>query len=288
MPTLRDIRRKIASIRSTQKITRTMKMIASSRLRRCHEELERTRPYASKIEELKERLLSSVRKNIHPIVMEREEQKNLLIFACASDRGLCGSFNANVNAAIDNLISQMKDQYEKIGLYVLGKKIRDYFAKKGVPIVKEWIELRRIEKEHIESMVQDFMSYYLTSEFDKIVAIYTFFRSPIRQEVRTEELIPIKTKRDEGPIDYLYEPKAEYVVERFIPEYLRTKVYHMILNSQTSEHASRMNAMDNATNNCGEMINLLTLLYNKKRQESITKEMLDIVGGAEAVKRTTF
>lgn len=288
MPTLRDIRRKINSIKSTQTITRTMKMVASSRLRRSQDELERIRPYAIKIDELKERLLVSVPDTLHPVIKEKEETKNVLIFACASDRGLCGSFNINVNLAIENFMVQNRERYERIGLYIVGKKIRDYFVRRGALIVKEWVELRRIEKEHIEKITEDLIHYYASGEFDKIFAIYTFYKSPIKQVVTIEELIPVRSKQPGERIDYLYEPDAKHLIERFIPEYLQTTVSYMILNSQTSEHASRMNAMENATNNCGEMINSLTLIYNKKRQESITKEMLDIVGGAEAVKTTSY
>ncbi len=288
MATLRDIRRKIQSIKSTQTITRTMKMVASSRLRRSQDELERLRPYAIKIEELKDRIVSSLPESIHPVIKEKEEIKNVLLFACASDRGLCGSFNANVNFAIENFITQNRENYEKIGLYIVGKKIRDYFAKRGALIVKEFVEQRRIGRETVEEISDDLISYYVKGEFDKVFAVYTFFRSPLKQIVTVEELLPVKSKRADQKIDYLYEPDRKSILERFIPQYLSTRIWYMILNSQTSEHASRMNAMENATNNCGEMINFLTLLYNKKRQESITKEMLDIVGGAEAVKKTTY
>lgn len=288
MPTLRDIRRKINSIRSTQTITRTMKMVASSRLRRFQDELERLRPYVSRMEEIKDRLLTSAEETIHPAIKERDEIKNVLIFACASDRGLCGSFNANVNSAIENFINRNRDNYEKIGLYIIGKKVRDYFARRGSLIVKEWVEQRKIERKLIEEIANDLIYYYTSGEFDKIVAIFTLYRSPIKVLVTEEDLVPIKSKNGGQKIDYLFEPSPSYILERFIPEYLATKIQYIVLNSQTSEHASRMNAMENATNNCGELINFLTLIYNKKRQESITKEMLDIVGGAEAVKRTSY
>ena len=287
MPTLRDIKRKINSIKSTQTITRTMKMVASSRLRRSQDELEKIRPYALKLEELKDRLVGSLPEKIHPVIQKREEEKNLLIFACASDRGLCGSFNINVNLAIENFMAQNKDRYEKVGLYILGKKIKDYFVRRGALIVKEWIDLRKIENEIIENIAEDLTSYYISGEFDRIVTIYTFFRSPIKQVVTLEDFIPISSKSEEK-IEYLYEPDAKHLVERFIPEYVRAKIAYIIFNSLTSEHASRMNAMENATNNCGDLINSLTLIYNKKRQESITKEMLDIVGGAEAVKTKSY
>ncbi|MCX7858205.1 MAG: ATP synthase F1 subunit gamma [Deltaproteobacteria bacterium] len=288
MPTLRDIRRKINSIKSTQTITRTMKMVASSRLRRSQDELEKIRPYALKMNELKNRLVASVPENIHPLLKEKEEVKNVLIFACASDKGLCGSFNMNVIMAVENFIFQNREKYEKIGLYILGKKIKDYFSRRGALIVKEWVELRRMEKEVISRITEDLILLCTSGEFDKVFAIYTFYRSPVKQIVTFEELIPIKAEDQEKKVDYLYEPNVSYVIEKFLPEHIRTRVSYIIFNSQTSEHASRMNAMENATNNCGEMINSLTLIYNKKRQESITKEMLDIVGGAEAVKTTSY
>lgn len=288
MPTLRDIRRKINSIKSTQTITRTMKMVASSRLRRAQEELERIRNYANRFEELKERLIPSLKKATHPLLKQKDEEKRALIFVIASDRGLCGSFNVNVNLATENFINSVKDKYEDIALYVVGKKVKDYFLRRNVPIVKEWIELRRIEPHHVEEMTKDLISYYENDDFQRIYGVYTFYRSPIRQEVKLEEMIPILPREEREPIEYLYEPSEEYIVNHFIPRYLETKIRYMILNSQTSEHASRMNAMENATNNCGELIRMLTLIYNKKRQENITKEMLDIVGGAEAVKTVRY
>lgn len=288
MPTLRDIRRKINSIRSTQTITRTMKMVASSRLRRTQEELERVRNYANSLEELKERLIPSLRRTIHPLLRVRDEERRALLFVIASDRGLCGSFNVNVNVAAENLVNSLKEKYEDVSLYVIGKKVKDYFTRRQVPIVKEWIEMRKIETHHIQEMARDLTFYYENLEFDRIYAVYTYYRSPIRQIVTTEEIIPIVPKERREPIEYLYEPNEEYIVKAFIPRYLETKIRYMILNSQTSEHAARMNAMENATNNCGELIRMLTLLYNKKRQENITKEMLDIVGGAEAVKTARY
>ncbi|OPY66389.1 MAG: ATP synthase gamma chain [Syntrophorhabdaceae bacterium PtaU1.Bin034] len=286
MATLRDVKRKINSIRSTQTITRTMRMISASKLRRAQDDLDRVNGYALRTEELLKRMAGRIPENANPLLAEREQISKVLLFPIASDRGLSGAFNLNVATAVERFVEENRSNYEKIGVYVVGKKIRDYLKRRKIETTKEWTDLKSVSMELAQTMASDLTQLYLDGEFDKIYLIYTYFRSAIKQEVVFEEFLPLKTVKTEDAFDYLYEPDMQTIVDRFIPHYIVTKIYFALVESQTSEHAARMSAMENATNNCGEMIDYLTLVYNKTRQQSITNEMLDIVGGAEALQST--
>jgi F-type H+-transporting ATPase subunit gamma len=286
MATLRDIKRKISSINSTQTITRTMKMVSASKLRRAQEDLEKIRAYALKMGELTARVITRVQKESHPLLMERDEVKKVLIVSIASDRGLCGGFNTNIGLQAENFIIQNRDKCERIGVYAFGRKVKDYLHRRKIPVIKEWTDVRRVDQDLVNTMADDIIGLYTSGEFDKVYLGYTNFRSPVKQIAMFEEFLPIKATGEPEEIDYLYEPKGDKIIHALIPKYISTKIYFALLDSQTSEHAARMAAMENATSNCGDMINHLTLVYNKRRQESITNDMMDIVGGAEALKGT--
>jgi len=286
MATLRDIKRKIGSINSTQTITRTMKMVSASKLRRAQEDLEKIRAYALKMEELTARVISRVPKEIHPLLTEREEIKNVLVVSIASDRGLCGGFNMNIALQAETFVAENRDKYERIGVYVFGKKVKDYLHRRKVNVIKEWSDVRKIDQDFVGNMANDLIKLYMEGEFDKVYLGYNHFHSAVKQIPVFEEFLPINASGEPEGIDYLYEPERDKIIEALIPKYIGTKIYFALLDSQTSEHAARMAAMENATSNCGEMINHLTLVYNKRRQESITNEMMDIVGGAEALRGT--
>ncbi len=286
MATLRDVKRKISSIKSTQTITRTMRMISASKLRRAQEELEKVNGYALRMEQLLKRMASRIPEDASPMLSEREQVKRVLLFPIASDRGLSGAFNLNVAAAAEAFIQENKSKYEGVGVYLVGKKIRDYLRRRGIKTIKEWVDIKAIGQEIAGEMATDLTGLYLTGEFDKVYLVYTHFQSALKQEVRFEEFLPLKAPQSEEAVDYLYEPDVQSIVDRFIPHYILTKIYFALVESQTSEHAARMAAMENATTSCGEMIDYLTLVYNKTRQQSITNEMMDIVGGAEALQST--
>ncbi|MGA3173164.1 MAG: ATP synthase F1 subunit gamma [Syntrophorhabdales bacterium] len=280
MATLRDIKRKIGSIKSTQTITRTMRMISASKLRRAQDELERVTAYARETEELLSRIAGP--EVAHPLMAEREEIKRVLLFPIASDRGLSGAFNLNVAAAVERFILKEKSRYEKIGVYLAGRKIRDYLRRRRIETEKEWLDVKTAGYEIAGRMAAEITDLYLSGAYDRVYLIHTHFRSAVKQEVRFEQFLPLPAGKADG-VDYLCEPDKDTILSRFVPHYVRTKIYFALVDSQTSEHASRMAAMENATNNCGEMIDHLTLVYNKTRQQSITNEMMDIVGGAEAL-----
>ena len=287
MATLRDIKRKISSINSTQTITRTMKMVSASKLRRAQEDLEKVRAYALKMEELTARVVTRVPKESHPLLQERDEVKSVLIVSIASDRGLCGGFNTNIGLQAENFIAQNKDKYERIAVYAFGRKVKDYLNRRKVPVIKDWVDVRKVDQDLVNAMADDIIGLYTSGEFDKVYLAYTTFKSPVKQIALFEEFLPIQASGEPGEeLDYLYEPRGDRIIQALIPKFISTKIYFALVDSQTSEHAARMAAMENATSNCGEMISHLTLVYNKRRQESITNEMLDIVGGAEALKGT--
>lgn len=288
MATLRDIKRKISSINSTQTITRTMKMVSAAKLRKAQEELDKIKAYALKMEELVGRVTKMLPANAHPLLTAREEVKKVLILSIASDRGLCGAFNVNIALQAENFTAQNKNQYERIGVYVFGRKAKDYLTRRKVDIVKDWVDIKKIDQELVEEVASELIRLYVDGEFDKVYISYTHFASPVKQIAIFEEFLPLSTNAAEGAegVEYLYEPKRDAIVEALIPKYISTKIYYALVESQTSEHAARMSAMENATSNCGEMVRYLTLVYNKRRQESITSEMMDIVGGAEALRGT--
>jgi F-type H+-transporting ATPase subunit gamma len=287
MATLRDIKRKISSVNSTQTITRTVKMVSASKLRRAQDELDKIKAYALKMEELVGRVTRMLPANTHPLLTLREEVKKVLIFSVASDRGLCGAFNINIGLQAENFIAQNKGQFERIGVYIFGRKLRDYLTRRKVDIVKDRVDVRKVDQDLVEEIASELIQYYLDGEFDRIYLSYTHFHSPVKQIGIFEEFLPLRTEADKGEvIEYLYEPDRSAIIETLLPKYVSTKIYYALVESQTSEHAARMSAMENATSNCGEMVRYLTLVYNKRRQESITNEMMDIVGGAEALRGT--
>jgi F-type H+-transporting ATPase subunit gamma len=283
MATLREVKRKINSITSTQTITRTMRMISASKLRRAQEELEKVNAYSVRMEQLMGRLAGRLPDNISPLLGEREELKNVLLFPIASDRGLSGAFNMNIATVVERFMRDNKNVYESIGVYLIGRKIRDYLKRRRVEPMKEWFDLKSIDTDVAGVMAKDLTDLYLSGQYDKVYLIYTHYDSPAKQSVRFEEFLPLKASSSEESLDYLYEPDMARIVEKFFPQYVLTKIYFALVQSQTSEHAARMASMENATKSCGEMIDHLTLVYNKTRQQSITSEMMDIVGGAEAL-----
>jgi F-type H+-transporting ATPase subunit gamma len=286
MATQSDVKRKINSIKSTQTITRTMRMISASKLRRAQEELEKVKAYSVRMEDLLKRLAGHLPENAHPLLSGREETKKVLLFPIASDRGLSGAFNMNVASTVERFVQENRAKYDKIGVYLVGRKIRDYFKRRRIETTKEWTDLKTIGPEVAAEMASDLNELYLSGEFDKVYLIYTHFHSAINHEVIFEEFLPLKTENAEESVDYLFEPDMQSIVDRLVPRYVLTKIFFALVESQTSEHAARMAAMENATKSCGDMIEHLTLVYNKTRQQSITNEMLDIVGGAEALQGT--
>ena len=281
MATLADIRRRIGSLKNTQQITKAMEAVAASKLRRAQARAAAARPYADRMAEVLAEVASRVSTYRHPFLVPRPVQKRLLILITA-DRGLAGALNVNAFRAAHNYLKGGPPT----SLDTIGRKGRDYFRRLQVPIVAEISQIGdRPELRDILPAVTVARDEFLSGNVDEVALAYTRFISVSRQEPTVTTLIPVRVpERKEGTrVDYLYEPEPEEVLDRLLPRYVEAQVYAAVLDNQASEQSARMIAMRNATDNAGELIEDLTLLRNKVRQATITKELMDIVGGAEAL-----
>ena len=283
MANLKDIRNRIKSIQSIQQVTRAMKMVAAAKLRKSQERMEQSRPYAQRLEEMIQSLLPDVDRSMLELLDVREV-KRVAFITVTSDRGLAGSFNTTIIKKVEQEISAFgKDQCE---LFCIGRKGRDHFKKRDYQIVEDYIEFwNELNYNDAIEIGQGVIQRFLSKEVDEIRVVYNYFQSVGSQETMVETLLPLhffKTDMD-NPADRIYEPSKEEIVSSLIPRHLNIQMWKYLLESYASEQAARMVAMENATENAGEMIRDLKLQYNKARQTSITTEMLEIVGGAEAL-----
>jgi len=289
MANLRAIRKRISSVKSTQQITRAMKMVSAAKLRRAQEGITAARPYARKIREVVQAVAARAGGDAHPLLTSRDGKK-LALLVVTSDRGLCGSFNAGLTRAVHRYISDHREEYEEIALFVVGRKGRDFFRRREVPIGKEYLGvLGSLSLGHAERMSNDLVGGFLSGEFDEVQIVFNEFRSAISQVIRFEKLFPIALEKAEGEaggagIDYLYEPGQKEILAILLPKYVETQIFRVLLESVAGEHGARMTAMDSATNNSVDMISRLTLQMNRARQATITTELTEIVSGAEALK----
>lgn len=292
MATLRDIRRRIRSVESTQKITRAMKLVAAAKLRRAQERLVSARPYAVKIAELLSSLVRRAEGEAHPLLVRRPTARKRLVIITA-DKGLCGAFNSNILRAS---LAFLREQGEtSVTLVVVGKKARDFYRRRQYEIKSEMLGFfDRLAYSHAQELAGGLMQEYLSGEVDEVHLLYNEFRSVAVQRVKREQLLPIESAEApdgpggaEGPAgDYIYEPSPEAILAALLPRHVTTQVYRALMESVAGEYGARMTAMEAATKNAKEMISVLSIQYNKARQERITKELLDIVGGAEALRQS--
>ncbi len=293
MPTLRDIRKKIKAIQSTQKITRAMKMVAAAKLRKVQDRMFNFRPYANSMEAVLSDLAQVAERELHPLLLIRP-RKTVEVFVITSDRGLCGAFNANILKAATNHIASLKKDGFEVSVSVVGRKARDFFRRRGVPMRKTWIGLSgRITYTHAQEIASDLIENYVNETIDEVVVIYNEFKSLIAQKLSIVKLLPLgegelETEKTEEKtsiaVDFLYEPAVEVLFERLLPKHIEIQIYRALLESSAAEEGARMNAMENASKNCEELIAKTTLQANKIRQAGITAELMDIVGGVEALK----
>ena len=288
MANLRAIRKRISSVKSTQQITRAMKMVSAAKLRRAQEGINAARPYARKMREVVTAVAGRAGSDAHPLLTAREAKK-LALLVVTSDRGLCGSFNSGLTRAVYRFLNERRGEYEEITLFVVGRKGRDFFRRREIPMRKELLGvLGSVSRHHAETIANDLVGGFLAGDFDEVQIVFNEFRSAISQVVRFEKLFPIalessgKTGGDE--VDYLYEPSREAILATLLPKYVETMIYRVLLESVAGEHGARMTAMDSATNNSVDMIARLTLQMNRARQATITTELTEIVSGAEALK----
>jgi F-type H+-transporting ATPase subunit gamma len=291
MATLRDILRKIGAVKKTKQITKAMNMVAAAKLRTTQGKMESFEPYASKFAEVLGNLASRIEPDIHPLLLRKEEVANVELLHFTADRGLCGSFNAHSMAAAEKWIREKEGEELRCSLSLVGKKGRDYFTRRGFKIHKAHTHIYgKIDIAFVNQMAREFIDRFLADEIDELYMLYSRFVGMAKQEPTLVKLLPIEppgereTGGGAGAAEYLYEPSAEELLIELLPKHISVQIYNAFLQNETSEHAARMAAMDNASKNCNELVDSLTLAYNKARQAAITAELMDIVGGAEALK----
>ncbi|MCH7973255.1 MAG: ATP synthase F1 subunit gamma [Bacteroidetes bacterium] len=289
MATLRDIKLRINGIKNTSKITNAMKMVAAAKLRRAQARVINARPYAHKISSMMSHLVTEEDYALVPL-LERRETKNVAVVVLTADRGLCGAFNNNIiketNRVIDEDLSSIG---AKTLLLCVGKKGYDYFKKGDIPLLDKMIGVFSSLDLNTTNLISEVLvSGYLQKKFDKIIFVYNEFKSIIQQKVVSETFLPVSIesaneKESSTKANYIYEPGKKEILEYLLPKHLSAQIWRMLLESNASEQGARMTAMDNATTNAKDLIRSLTITYNKERQAAITKEILEIVSGANAL-----
>ena len=289
MATLRDIKQRISGIKSTQQITKAMKMVAAARLRRAQENIINAKPYSRKMAEVLSHLLKSLGNN-NPLFIEREV-KSCAVVVVTSDRGLCGGFNMNAIRLTEDTLNNELKNLGNVDLYCVGKKGYDYFkTKSNVKIVGAYPGIfSKLEFEFAATLANDLSAKFLSGTYDKVLIIYNEFKSVIQQKITLKQFLPIQNienSADSGikHIEYIYEPNQKEIVDSLLPRHLKGQMWTILLDSYAAELGARMTAMEMATENAKEMIRTLQIKYNKERQASITKEILEIVSGANALK----
>jgi F-type H+-transporting ATPase subunit gamma len=286
---LRDIKRQTQAVEKTKQITRAMNMVAASKLKTAQTRMENFRPYAKKIMEVLNSLARRVNTESNPLLTVREAKK-VRVILMTSDRGLCGGFNTNTIKAVEGFIKYRTGQGQEVSLITVGKKGRDYFRKKATIIDQRVDVLNNFDMSLAQAIGEEVIPSFIGEEYDELYIAYNEFRNVSSQRPVITRLLPvgsIEQEKEEAEVygDYVYEPSEEELLAQIIPMYLRVLIYRGLLETSAGEHGARMAAMDNATNNCEEMIETLTLKYNKARQAAITAELMDIVGGTEALAK---
>ncbi len=283
MANLRDIKKRIESVKNTQQITKAMYMVSAAKLRRAEDGIKQALPYAEKLKNMMSSIYARVENKEHPLLVTREP-RNVLIIAIASDRGLCGSFNNNLLKEINNFMNENNYNYSAIGI---GRKPGDFFKKKKINIISSFEGVAKADYSIASQVSEKVCDLYKEEDIDCIYLVYNHFVSAISQKLMFSKLLPVEEEdleTEEYVVEYLCEPSIDAILDGIIPKYVANEIYTSWLDSIASEHAARMTAMDSATKNASEMIDKLTLLYNRVRQASITKELMEIIGGKEALE----
>lgn len=292
MPNLKEVKNRIGSVISTQQITKAMKMVAAAKLRKSQDRITQMRPFAQKLSALLQNLSSAQEAGSDNWYATKREEKKILIVAVSSDRGLCGSFNSSVFKGVNKLIAdKYETQFRKgdVTVLPLGKKALDFFAKRNVSVVDNYVgTIANISFGTVSAAAEFLMDAYRKGTYDKIEIVYNEFKNVATQILRTEQFLPVlppaQNQTSGAQVDYMYEPSNDEIIEGLIPKSLKIQLFKAVLDSNASENGARMTAMDKATDNAGELLKELKLTYNRSRQAAITKEILEIVGGAEALK----
>jgi len=288
MPSLKDIRTRIKSVTNTQKITRAMKLVAAAKLRRAQENIFSLRPYAYRLRETIWEVSRLTDTSDHPLLQEKDVKRVRLI-VLTSDRGLCGGFNMNINRTTEAFVNEHKNHHEHTELAVVGKKGADYFGNREIEVATFYSDvLTSPSMARASEIGSEAMAAFQDDELDAVFVVYNEFKNAVTQDVVVEQLLPVVPEETEDTsiqgVEFTYEPTKTEVLDSVIPLHINVQIYRAILESLASEMGARMTAMDSATNNAGELIDKLTLQFNRARQAAITKELMEIVGGAEALK----
>jgi F-type H+-transporting ATPase subunit gamma len=285
MATLKSIKKRITSVKNTRQITKAMKMVSAAKLRRAQENVVAARPYARKLGEVLEKLAANQEVDSHPLLAQREIDKVLLIVV-TSDRGLCGGFNANLCKAAERFVKENRSQYDEISVMTIGRKGNE-FLKNRQKVVKSYANIfGNLNYQTAALLAQEVIQGYLAEEYDKVFILFNAFKSVMTQEITLEQLLPVAppAQAEENPPQYIYEPSQGALLDELLPKNIEVQMFRALLESLASEHGARMTAMDSASKNASEMIGKLTLIYNRARQAAITKELMEIISGAESIK----
>lgn len=291
MASLKEVRNRITSVKSTQQITSAMKMVAASKLRKAQTGILQLRPFARRQQTLLQQLNAGSGNNLPAEYAEKRTTNKTLLVVLSSNRGLCGAFNANVIKQANIVSKRLKqDNHQtEISIITIGRKVTEYFKKSGVEVLGSYDEIYdNLNFEQASTLADSLIEKYTSKEFDRILIIYHQFKNAVVQYLITEQMLPVEplTKEDAGhaKVDYIFDPSREEILFSLVPRILRTQLYKALLDSWASEQGARMTAMSQATDNAAELLKELKLTYNKARQAAITKEILEIVSGAEALK----
>ena len=284
MATLIDLRRRIRSVKNTQQITKAMKMVSAAKLRRAQDRMFASRPYAAKLLEVLSSLATRANPENHPLLKEKGDQ-NVELMLVTADRGLCGSFNANLIKAALQFLDQRRNY--NLSLHLAGRKGVDYFKKRKYIITHQYTNIfKQVRFEHAKEISEKTIRAYTEGHLDAIYIVYNEFKTTLSQRVVVRRLLPLERLPEpssEQTLDYIYEPDPETIFDRLLPHYLEFEIFQALLESSAAEHAARMASMDSATKNAKDMIESLTLTMNKIRQAAITKEIIEVVSGAEGL-----
>ncbi|MGC8773994.1 MAG: F0F1 ATP synthase subunit gamma [Chlorobaculum sp.] len=292
MPTLKDIRIRLKGIKSTQQVTKAMKMVAAAKLRRAQDRAIQARPYAGKLKEMLASLSTKVDTSVNPLLSPREEVNNVLVILVTSDRGLCGGFNANIIKMAQRVIHEdYAALHAKGGVTMIcaGTKGTEFFRKRGYKLAAAYPGVfQNLSFDSAREIADKASKMYLSGEVDRVVLVYNEFKSVLAPNLRTEQLLPITPEGGDAKTassEYLYEPSPAAIIDELVPKHLNTQLWRVMLESNAAEQAARMAAMDSATENAKELIRVLNISYNRARQAAITKELSEIVAGADALKQ---
>lgn len=292
MASLRDIRKRIRSTTNMQKITKAQKLVAASKLRRAQDAITQARPYAQELSAMLGRVAARAAQtdtegDVHPLLALRPPERVLLV-VFTSDRGSCGAFNSNILRRAERFIRENQDRFSQLEVATVGRKGRDYFKRRKIATVRDFPNLaQNLTYERVEEVANALVKEYLDKHLDAVFLLYNEFRSAMNQVVTVRDVLPVVAEElpaEDTGVDYIYEPSQMAVLDALVPQYVAVNVWRALLESAASEHGARMTAMDSASKNARDLTDALTLQYNRGRQAAITRELMEILSGAEALK----